>query len=304
MKVSVIIGSRNRPVLLARCLRSVISQTYPEIDITVLDDASSPPLCIEADLIETSPFPIRLLRSDRQLGCPDARNQLMDAARGDVFFSIDDDAYIENENAIACIVQTLSEHPRVGVLATRIIDYRGGSTRPLIPHSQHHVKRDRTLLTHPHHTSYFLGGGQAIRRTAIEASGGYDASFEYGHEELDLSYRILGAGYYIYYQPEVLIHHKPPPGGDQSRSEQALRLHRLTRNRILFAYKHLPHPYLAPHIATWLSWYGWQAIRTGMIPAFVQAVGSAMQRLPGVKRSPLHKKTIAYLKRHHGRLWR
>ena len=40
-KISVLIGTYNRSVKLARCLNAIISQDYPSIEVIVVDDCSS-----------------------------------------------------------------------------------------------------------------------------------------------------------------------------------------------------------------------------------------------------------------------
>ena len=49
--VSVLIGTRNRPQPLLRCLNSILSQNYPKLEVLVLDDCSQE-YNICAELIE------------------------------------------------------------------------------------------------------------------------------------------------------------------------------------------------------------------------------------------------------------
>ncbi len=304
MTISVLIGTRNRPEVLTRCLDSVARQTYSDLEIVVLDDASSPPLDARAIGQRGGPHPIHPHRSERQLGLAGVRNRLIREASGDVFFIIDDDAYFEHPDALEHVARTFDENPDFGILATRIIDYRGGRARDLTPHSRKHLRKDRSLVERPHHTSYFLGGGHAIRREVVERCGDFDEIFMYGQDELEFAYRVLGKGYQIYYVPDVVIHHRPPARLSGNKSESAWRLFYLTRNRILFAYKHLPLLYTLPYASSWLGWYGFEALRSGLIPAYLRGIGSGLKTLTRLERQPASPDTVAYLKAHFGRLWR
>lgn len=44
LKISVLIGTRNRPEVVRRCIDSVMLQDYESLEVIVLDDASSPPM--------------------------------------------------------------------------------------------------------------------------------------------------------------------------------------------------------------------------------------------------------------------
>ena len=302
MTISVLIGTRNRSQVVKRCLESVMSQEYKNLEVIVLDDASTPPL-------DTSPYqntrhPVQFLRSDTHLGLATVRNQLIQASSGDVVFIMDDDAYFESNDAIEQVVDAFVANPTLGILAVKILDYREKNMRALTPHSQLHLRQDQSLTERPHLISYFVGPGHAIRRSALEVTGLFDEIMMYGQDELDMAYRVIDHGFQIYYQPEIVVHHAPPDARNRSSSETAWRLYYLTRNRILFAYKHLPFKYTIPYTFGWLGWYAIRALRTGLWSSYVKGLGSGLVNLRKIKRKPATRETVAYLKAHYGRLWR
>ena len=302
MTVSVLIGTRNRPAVVKRCIDSVMQQDYDHLDVIVLDDASSPPL--DTAPYQQTPHPITFLRSERHLGLAVVRNRLIQASHGEVVFIMDDDAYFETPDAIQHVARAFRDQPDLGILAVKILDYRGTTVRPLTPHSQRHLRQDASLTERPHTISYFVGPGHAIRRSALTASGLYDEIMMYGQDELDMAYRVLEHGFQIYYQPDIVVHHDPPDARQRTAAETAWRLHYLTRNRILFAYKHLPFKYTIPYIVSWLGWYGVRALRSGLVGTYLKGVGSGIKNLRRVERKPATRQTVTYLKAHYGRLWR
>lgn len=302
MKISVLLGTRNRPEVVRRCIESVMQQEYPDVEVVVLDDASSPPM--DSTPYTGSRYPIRFIRSETHLGLAVVRNRLIAEATGDILFIIDDDAYFIGTDALKKVEQAFIENSELGILAVKIIDYRGNTIRPLTPHSRTQLRQDQTLIDRPHHISYFNGGAHALRRTMLEKSGTFDEVLMYGHDEIDLAYSVLGCGYEIYYEPEIVVHHCPPPRESGKKSETAWRLYYLTRNRILFAYKHLPVRYTLPYTVGWLGWYAFRAFKTGLFTTYLKAIGSGFMNLRKLQRKPASPETIAYLKAHYGRLWR
>ncbi|MFK7848711.1 MAG: glycosyltransferase family 2 protein [Rhodothermales bacterium] len=304
MKISVLIGTRNRPALLQRCIKSVLSQSYKNIEIWVLDDASSPAINQRTISALSKTTPIRCIRADQQLGLNAVRNRLLKAATGDLFFIIDDDAFFDADHALQSVVNTFKTNQSLGIIATKILDSRSGAVKPLTPHSRRHIKKDPSILDDQHLISYFLGGAHAIRRSVIETCGNFDEVLMYGLDEIELAYRALGHGYEIQYLPEVIVHHQPPPPPKGAQKESPWRLYYLTRNRILFAYKHLPLRYTFSYIPGWLCWYGYKAAISGLLPVYFKGIRDGIKTTKHLERQPVNNRTIGYLKANFGRLWR
>lgn len=87
--VSVIIPTSDRPTLAARAVRSAVRQTYVQLEIVVVDNGSSSPLDLPADLARDRR--IRLLRLNGPVGAGEARNAGVRASRGDLLAFLDDD---------------------------------------------------------------------------------------------------------------------------------------------------------------------------------------------------------------------
>ena len=290
--------------MLHRCIKSIAAQTWQDLEIVILDDASDPP--IETGFLKSlvPATPIYCLRADKQLGLNAVRNRLIETATGDIFFIIDDDAYFQDANALEDVASVFSAEPELGIVATKILDYRSGSVRPLTPHSRRHIRKDASILDDSHLISYFLGGAHGMRRSVIEQCGPYDEVLMYGLDEIELAYRALEQGFKIKYLPDVVVHHEPPPAPPGTKKVSAWRLYYLTRNRILFAYKHLPFPYFLSYVPSWLSWYGYRAITNGLLKDYWKGIRDGFRSLKQIQRKPISEKTIVYLKANYGRLWR
>jgi len=89
-KISVIIPMYNSGDYIEQCLRSVMGQTYRELEILVVDDGSGdegPGICRKLGLADDR---IRLVRKKRG-GVSQARNMGLDAALGEYIFFLDSD---------------------------------------------------------------------------------------------------------------------------------------------------------------------------------------------------------------------
>ena len=78
-----IIPTHDRPELLREAIESVRRQSVTNVEIIVVDDASDPPVVVDADIV--------LVRHDHPLGPPAARNAGVAIARGRAIAFLDDD---------------------------------------------------------------------------------------------------------------------------------------------------------------------------------------------------------------------
>ena len=94
--ISIIIPVYKVEKFLDRCIKSVVGQTYKNLEIILVDDGSpdkSPAMCDEWAAKDTR---IRVIHKSNG-GLSDARNHGLDVARGDYVFFLDSDDYIHCE---------------------------------------------------------------------------------------------------------------------------------------------------------------------------------------------------------------
>ena len=84
-KLSIIIPTRDRPQLLPRAVQSALSQTMTDLEVIVVDDASTQPVDLAADPR------LRIIRLSQARGGAGARNVGTEAARGRWIAYLDDD---------------------------------------------------------------------------------------------------------------------------------------------------------------------------------------------------------------------
>jgi GT2 family glycosyltransferase len=92
----------------------------------------------------------------------------------------------------------------------------------------------------------FLGGACAVRRAVFDGVGLLPERFFYGHEEIDLAWRALDAGWRILYDSDVVLLH---PASEPTRHPAYHRLN--ARNRVWLARRRLPWPLVPVYVGSW-----------------------------------------------------
>ncbi|MEY2957464.1 MAG: hypothetical protein RLZZ01_32 [Actinomycetota bacterium] len=174
------------------------------------------------------------------LGIPAGRDVGLGSTDADVVFFLDDDARVA-EGDVAAVREMFERIPDLGAVSFRLVDEEGRTSRRHVPRfGSRGVDRGGSVAT-------FLGGACAVRASAYRAVGGYWGDLWYGHEELDLSWRLVDAGWSIRYEPSVRVFH---PRSEISRHDEGW--FRTGRNRVWVGRRNLPRPLSLVHTGGWL----------------------------------------------------
>lgn len=114
--VSVIVPVYNSEQSLSACIQSVVSQTYGDFEIILIDDGSadrSGQLCDEwQDICKTQNIPCQVVHQENR-GVSAARNRGMELARGKYLVFVDSDDLVE-PCYLEDLVHTAEDHPELG----------------------------------------------------------------------------------------------------------------------------------------------------------------------------------------------
>jgi len=230
----IILTCGDRPAELARLLSSLAPCTD---DVTVVLNTDEP-----------RPEPADLPRAPRvnwsepgrNLGIPAGRDHATQRSDADVFVFLDDDATLLTPTASQRIAQLFADDPQLGAVSFRLLDEHGATARRHVPR----LGAADPTVAGP--VAYFLGGACAIRSVAYRRAGGYWGELFYGHEELDLAWRLADAGYEIEYHPDICVEH---PRTSIGRHPDGW--FRTGRNRVMIARRNLPQPLALGHALMW-----------------------------------------------------
>ncbi len=206
--VTVVVPSRNRPILVTRAVQSILRQTYRAFEVVVVDDGSIPPLELPAE-VANDPR-VRILSLSPSVGVATARNVGVRAGRGElVAFLDDDDAW--RPSKLAREVEVIAgAPPTIGAVECGYDLWDG---HRIVERSIPPARRDlrRTLLERP----CLQPSTVLMLREAFERAGGFDPSLRRVEDwELWLRFADL---YDVAVIPEVLV--------DRERSQPTDELH-------------------------------------------------------------------------------
>ncbi|WP_411104519.1 glycosyltransferase family 2 protein [Streptomyces sp. cmx-4-9] len=235
---AVIITMGNRPDELKALLDSVARQDGDPVEVVVVGQG-----------VEVAGLPegVRTVTLPENLGIPGGRNVGIEAFGPggrdvDVLLFLDDDGLLERTDTAELCRQAFAEDAALGIVSFRIADPQTGGTQ------RRHVPRLRA--SDPMRSSRvttFLGGANAVRTAVFQQVGALPGEFFYAHEETDLAWRALDAGWLIDYRADmVLLHPATAP------SRHAVYHRMVARNRVWLARRNLPAPLVPVYLGVWL----------------------------------------------------
>ncbi|MBO6606881.1 glycosyltransferase family 2 protein [Psychroserpens sp.] len=219
MKLSVIILNYNVRHFLELCLRSVCAAVNDlDAEIIVVDNQSTDDSC----LMVKSLFPeVVLIENDNNYGFSKGNNIGVEVAKGDYLCILNPDTVV-SENTFSSLLKFADQKREIGIVGCRLIDGQGR----FLPESKRHIPTPWVAIkkilgwsktyyasevneidTGP--VAVFVGAFMLLKKDIYNAVGGFDEDYFMYGEDIDLSYKILKAGYNNYYVGQSsIIHYK------------------------------------------------------------------------------------------------
>lgn len=236
--VSILVINFQGAALTRACLQSLRQLDYPNYEIIVADNGSSPEhrgevLAVFADFPEIKP-----LLLDTNSGFAGGNNAALREARGDFILLLNNDTVV-NPGFLRALVDYLLAHREAGVVQGKMLLPRCGNTLDV-------CGSFATAIGLPYHYGYYkpdgpkyeravpvFGGKGAcllFRREVVEAVGGFlfDPDFFCYYEETDFCHRAWLSGFEVHFVPSPAIQHFM--GGTSDRMKRGFALEHYQRN--------------------------------------------------------------------------
>jgi GT2 family glycosyltransferase len=233
-RVSVVVLSMgNRPDELARALQSLLSQQGVALDVVVVGNGWVP---------TGLPAGVAAVALPENVGVPEGRNIGAGRTDGAILLFFDDDLEFDGDDAVARVVARFDTDRSLAVVQPRSVAPDGASS------GRRHIPRLRkSTAGRAGDVVWFWEGCSFVRRSAFDAAGGWAGRFRYGHEGIELAWRIIDGGGRVHYAPDVVVRNPPavPFRGSEHKFLDA-------RNRVWVARRNLPHPLLEAYVVVWM----------------------------------------------------
>ena len=92
--VSILVPAYNASAFLSQCMESIVNQTYPNLQVVVVDDGSKDSTLVIAEQYAAK-YPCVEVYHQENAGVAEARNKLLSLAKGDYVLFVDSDDWIE-----------------------------------------------------------------------------------------------------------------------------------------------------------------------------------------------------------------
>jgi GT2 family glycosyltransferase len=246
--VSIVIPNYNGSRFLAPLFGALERQTALVFETIVVDNGSSDgSRAYLESAAQASPFPLRTIFNERNLGFAAAINQGARAGTAPWIFTLNNDT-VPEPGCVEALLECAGG-PRAGMVGAKMLfahdrgqintagiaidwagiawDWRGGERDT----------PDETECTEIFGPS---GGAALYARELWEAMGGFDEAYFAYLEDVDLAWRARMAGWNAYLQPRARVYHEHSATlGDESPAK--LRL--LGRNKVRLVVKNYPASY-------------------------------------------------------------
>ncbi len=181
-KVSVVVPTYQRAQVLARALDSAVAQTYPDVEIVVVDDGSTDDT--EA-VVARYGERVRYVRQTNG-GVSAARNRGIAVSTGELVAFLDsDDTW--RDDKLALQVAYLAAHERVGLVLCDLFRSSGGVVRRM--YRRETLPHDGQVLVWVLRDARLPPSTALVRRAVLDDVGGFDTTLRTA-EDLDLHLRI------------------------------------------------------------------------------------------------------------------
>ena len=239
--VSIIVPTRDRADLLEQCIEGLLHRTdYPFIEIIIADNESEQLATKNLfERLETT-GQARILPFAGPFNWSATNNQMAREARGDVLVFLNNDIEVTEPGwLLEMVIHAM--RPEIGAVGAKLI-FSDGSIQHagvwLVPEGATHFFRldgsgesgylNQLILTR--NVSAVTGACLAIRRALFCELGGFDTAWQVSYGDLDLSLRLVEAGYRIVWTPYAKLIHLE----SASRGSNEWRLESEERERQLF----------------------------------------------------------------------
>lgn len=221
--ISVIIINWNGERFLSACIASVKAQSYADIEIILVDNAS------EDHSLADLPREVILIKNKVNTGFCAAANQGIEKSRGGIIILLNQDVTLD-KNFVKNIAGIFTQNENAGMVSGKILRMDGitidsaGQFMNMWGKSveRGYNKKDKGQYDGKNRSFSVCGAAACYRRTMLEdikiRDEYFDESFFAFYEDLDLCWRAQLKGWKAMFDPGAIVYHYR--GGTQNKDQR------------------------------------------------------------------------------------
>jgi GT2 family glycosyltransferase len=240
MGLSIIVVNWNTKDMLADCLQSVYTTADGlDLEVYVVDNASTD----GSPAMMRKQFPqAQRIENRENVGFARANNQAIQLSRGHYVLLLNSDTRV-SPGALDTMVQFMEGHRRAGGCGPRLLNADGSlqpSCHPMLtPESEFWrlifldrlwpratYVQERWDWETPRPVEVIKGACFLLRRAALDQVGLLDDRYFMYTEEMDLCYRLLKAGWQLWWVPQAVVKHYGEASSKQMAEAMYVQLYR------------------------------------------------------------------------------
>ncbi len=243
--ISVIIVNYNGEKFLEECLNSLFTQAYKNMEVLVVDNASSDS---SVEFIRNNFKNVKIIHQNKNLGFAEGNNIAIRQARGEYIATLNNDTIVEKE-WLSELVNAMEFDKRIGICASKILFY---NNRNIINSTGICVDKisgftwdrgfgDKDGEKYKKKQMVFgaCAAAALYRKDMLDQIGLFDDDFFAYHEDVDLAWRAQLYGWKCMYVPAAIVyHHLSATAGLNSPFKEYFA----NRNKIWLIVKNYPSP--------------------------------------------------------------
>lgn len=244
--ISIIIPTCNRRDDVLLCVESILSSSYKNIEVIVVDNASNDNTDIAIEKKYAGNRKVKLVKSKTNLGAGGGRNLGVKKASGDYLLFVDSDNIVDRK-MVEVLSRFFNEKPDCGMVGPLMLykadpkkiwmysaDINMFTSQAIYKGAgEKNAKQYDRAIEVGHLPNCFMTNTKVFKKT-----GGFEEKYQVVYEEADLAEKIKKTGKKIYVYTEAVTQHNVPlPGVGKDRDlgfRTKERAFLLARNRIYF----------------------------------------------------------------------
>ena len=248
-KVAIVILNWNGIKYLKKFLPSVLSSSWPNLDIIVGDNASSDG---SVEFIKSEYPSIRVIQNDQNYGFTGGYNRVLAQVEADYYILLNSDVEVF-PGWIAPVINLMESDPLIAVSAPKIKSFNqkenfehAGAAGGFIDkygyifcrgRMFYEIEEDKGQYQQSDEIFWATGAAMFIKKHCWEEAGGFDDRFFAHMEEIDLCWRLKNRGYKVIYCAQSEVFHL---GGGTLNVEDPFKTFLNFRNNLLLLQNNLP----------------------------------------------------------------